>query len=59
MLWSYFLIKFEVYIVIDFIFIRKNYTFIRGLCLLQFTIMFIMNEFIKFPRGLYSCIMLI
>ena len=44
------MIKFEVYIVIDFVFIRKNYAFIRGLyLLLQFTIMFIMNEFMKFP----------
>ena len=50
------LIKFEVYIVIDLIFIRKNYAFIRGLYLLQFTIIFIMNEFMKFPRGLYSFI---
>ena len=57
MLQSYILIKFEVYIVIDFIFIRKNYAFIRGLyLLLQFTIMFIMNEFMKFPWGLYSII---
>ena len=54
MLQSYILIKFEVYIVIDFVFIRKNYAFIRGLyLLLQFTITFIMNEFMKFPRGLY------
>ena len=50
MLQSYILIKVEVYIVTDFIFIRKNYAFIRGLyLLLQFTIMFIMNEFMKFP----------
>ena len=50
MLYSYTLIKFEVYIVIDFVFIRKNYAFIIGLyLLLQFTIMFIMNEFMKFP----------
>ena len=53
------LIKFEVYIVIDLIFIRKNYAFIRGLYLLQFTIMFIMNEFMKFPRGLYLFIIFI
>ena len=60
MLKSYILIKFEVYIVIDFIFIRKNYAFIRGLyLLLQFTIMFIMNEFMKFPGGLYSFIIFI
>ena len=53
------MIKFEVYIVIDFIFIRKNYAFIRGLyLLLQFAIMFIMNEFMKFPQGLYSFIYL-
>ena len=56
MLQTYILIKFEVYIVTDFIFIRKNYAFIRGLYLLQFTIIFIMNEFMKFPRGLYSFI---
>ena len=50
MLLSYILIKFEVYIVIDFVFIRKNYAFIIGLySLLQFTIMFIVNEFMKFP----------
>ena len=49
---AYILIKFEVYTVTDFIFIRKNYAFIKGLyLLLQFTIMFIMNEFMKFPRG--------
>ena len=59
MLQTYILIKFEVYIVTDFIFIRKNYAFIRGLYLLQFTIMFIMNEFMKFPRGLYSFIIFI
>ena len=58
MLQSYISVKFEVYIVIDFILIRKNYAFIRGLYLLQFTIMFIMNEFMKFPRGLYSFIYL-
>ena len=49
MLQSYISVKFEVYIVIDFIFIGKKYAFIRGLYLLQFTIMFIMNEFMKFP----------
>ena len=55
MLQSYILIKFEIYIVIDFTFTRKNYAFIRGLyLLLQFTITFIMNEFMKFPQGLYS-----
>ena len=59
MLQTYILIKFEVYIVTDFIFIRKNYAFIRGLYLLQFTIMFIMNEFMTFPRGLYLFIILI
>ena len=59
MLQSYISVKFEVYIVIDFILIRKNYAFIRGLYLLQFTIMFIMNEFMKFPRGLYSFIIFI
>ena len=54
MLKNYILIKFEVYIVIDFIFIKKNYAFIRGLFLiLKFTIIFIMNEFMKFPRGFY------
>ena len=54
------MIKFEVYIVIDFVFIRKNYAFIRGLyLLLQFTIMFIMNKFMKFPRDLYSFIIFI
>ena len=53
MLKSYILIKFEVYIVIDFIFIMKDHAFIRRLYLLQFTIMFIMNEFMKFLRGLY------
>ena len=54
------MIKFEVYIVIDFIFIRKNDAFIRGLyLLLQITIMFIMNELMKFPRGLYSFIIFI
>ena len=47
--YSYILIKFEVYIVRDFIFIRKNYAFIRGLYFLQFTIIFIMCEFMKFP----------
>ena len=57
---AYILIKFEVYTVTDFIFIRKNYAFIRGLyLLLQFTIMFIMNEFMKFPRGLYLFIIFI
>ena len=57
MLWSYILIKYEVYIAIDFIFIKKNYAFIRRLyLLLEFTIMFIMNEFIKFPRDFYSFI---
>ena len=57
---AYILIKFEVYTVTDFIFIRKNYAFIKGLyLLLQFTIMFIMNEFMKFPRGLYSFIIFI
>ena len=59
MLQSYISVKFEVYIVIDFIFIGKKYAFIRGLYLLQFTIMFIMNEIIKFLRGLYSFIILI
>ena len=54
------MIKFEVYIVIDFMFIRKNYAFIRGLyLLLQITIMFITNEFMKFSRGLYSFIIFI
>ena len=57
---SYILIKFEFYIVIDFIFIRKSYAFIRGLyLLLRFTIMFIMNECMKFPQGLYSFIIFI
>ena len=57
---AYILIKFEVYTVTDFIFIRKNYAFIKGLyLLLQFTIMFIMNEFMKFPGGLYSFIIFI
>ena len=59
MLQTYILIKFEVYIVTDFIFIRKNYAFIRGLYLLQLTIMFIVNECMKFLRGLYSFIILI
>ena len=60
MLQSYILIKFEVYIVINCIFIRKNYAFIRGLyLLLQITIMFITNEFMKFSRGLYSFIIFI
>ena len=60
MLYSYILIKFEVCVVIDFIFIWKNYAFIRGLyLLLQFITMFITNEFIKFPRGLYSFIIFI
>ena len=56
MLKSYILIKFEVHIVIDFMFIMKDHAFIRRLYLLQFTIMFIMNEFMKFLRGLYSFI---
>ena len=51
--------KFEVYIVTDFRFMRKNYVFIRGLYLLQFTIMFILYEFMKFPQGLYSFIILV
>ena len=59
MLQTYILIKFEVYIVTDFIFIRKNYAFIRGLYLLQLTIMFIVNECMKFLLGLYSFIILI
>ena len=46
------MIKFEVYVVIDFIFIRKNYAFIRELYLLsQFTYKFVMNEFMKCPQG--------
>ena len=60
MLQSYILIKFEVYIVINCIFLRKNYAFIRGLyLLLQITIMFITNEFMKFSWGLYSFIIFI